>query len=158
MKCNKASVNRRHICDRTNPPSCSVSCRSRTSPEETSGHSVSFHRNKNRLREPPVPEAPHWNKTNTRPVIKDVTKALSIVSPLSSASESAHIIAQSLAWRAPCLGYERRLVCPHIHPAEKTPQRGRTTLRLQCRAFVLSFIISAADIMKPFKLAVIHIA
>lgn len=51
----------------------------------------------------PSPHGPHLNKTNTRPVIKDVTKTLSIVFPLIFAGVSPCITAQSLVWRAPGL-------------------------------------------------------
>lgn len=95
--------------------------------------------------------APHLNKTNTRPVIKDVTKALTIVSSLISAGTSPCIMAQSLVCRAQ--GYELRFSCPHIHSAKNScaPLRRKTALRLCCCSFVLSLIISAIEIMKSFK-------
>lgn len=69
-----------------------------------------------RLREMPVPKALHSNKTNTRPVIKDVTKALSIVSPLIFARVSPCIMAPSSFWRAPYT----RFSCPRTHSAENS--------------------------------------
>lgn len=136
-------------------PSSVDFCQTRINPRKMGGQAIHFPGTRNgsdfesclspRPPAPPPRRLLHLNKTNTRPVIKDVTKALSILSPLISRRRVASHYGAKLSLACARLRAEVRPVLASTFSEENS------TNRLWCCSFVLSSIISPMEIMKSFK-------